>query len=193
MHARIRHVVLDRDGVLNAEPRDGGYVTDWSQWQWLPGALESLAMLSSSGLCISVATNQSCVGRGLLARDRLDAVHARMLEEAARAGGIINHLFVCPHSPASGCGCRKPAPGLLRDAAEATGIAPCETIVLGDDLRDLQAASAAGMPAALVRTGKGASTEASIIENEVPVFDDIHEFTIALLSDSIAPVRPRNP
>lgn len=193
MDARIRHVVLDRDGVLNAEPHDGGYVTDWSQWRWLPGALESLALLHSRGLCISVATNQSCVGRGLLARDRLDTMHARMLQEAAEAGGVIDHVFVCPHSPASNCGCRKPAPGLLRDAVEATGIAPRETIVLGDDLRDLEAASAAGMPAALVRTGKGASTEASITGHTVPVFDGIREFTTALLSDSIAPVKPRTP
>jgi len=193
MRSPIRHVILDRDGVLNAEPRGGGYVTDWTQWRWLPGALESLAMLGSEGVCISVATNQSCVGRGILARDQLDAIHARMLDDAARAGGAISHLFVCPHAPMQGCGCRKPAPGLLRDAVNATGIPRHATIAVGDDLRDLQAAKSAGIPAALVRTGKGAVTETSVAGIEVPVFEDIRELTSALLSDAITLAVPGIP
>lgn len=193
MHFPIRHVILDRDGVLNAEPGGGGYVTDWTQWQWLPGALESLAMLGSKGVCISVATNQSCVGRGLLSRGQLDAIHARMRDEAIRAGGAIDHLFVCPHAPTQRCDCRKPAPGLLRDAVNATGIPRGATIVVGDDLRDLQAAKSAGIQAALVRTGKGAVTEASIAGTGVLVFDDLRGFTSALLSDAITLATPGTP
>jgi D-glycero-D-manno-heptose 1,7-bisphosphate phosphatase len=113
MPFHFRHVIFDRDGVLNAEPRDGGYVRMPEQWQWLPGVPESLARLSAAGICISVATNQACVGRGLVTHDELDAIHARMLEEAARAGATIDHVFVCPHAPEQTCGCRKPAPGLL--------------------------------------------------------------------------------
>jgi D-glycero-D-manno-heptose 1,7-bisphosphate phosphatase len=186
MRTPFRHVIFDRDGVLNAEPRDGGYVRTPEQWQWLPGVPESLARLSTAGVCISVATNQACVGRGLVTREQLDAIHARMLDEAARAGATIDHVFVCPHSPEQACDCRKPAPGLLLDALAASGIPRHATLLVGDDLRDLQAASAADIPAALVRTGKGARTEATLTHADVPVFDDLRAFISALLSGSMA-------
>src|SRR6185312_6452523 len=111
MSSSIRHVILDRDGVLNAEPRDGGYVVDWAQWRWLPGALESLALLGSKGVRISVATNQSCVGRGIVSREQIDAVHARRLVEAARAGPTIDFGLVCSLAPDQGRDSREPAPG----------------------------------------------------------------------------------
>lgn len=190
MRFPVRHVILDRDGVLNAEPPDGGYVTDWTQWRWLPGVLEGLAMLSSERLCISVATNQSCVGRGFVTRNELDDIHARMVDEAAQAGATIDYVFVCPHAPAQGCACRKPAPGLLLEAMQASGIPRYETIVVGDDVRDLQAAKAAGIHAALVRTGKGTLAEASITGTELSVFDDLRAFTSALLSNSMTLVKP---
>lgn len=193
MRPHFRHVIFDRDGVLNAEPRTGGYVTDWAQWRWLPGVLTSLAMLSSEGISISVATNQSCVGRGLITRGELDDIHARMIDEAAQAGATIDHLFVCPHAPAQGCACRKPAPGLLLEAIEASGIPGCATIAVGDDLRDLQAAKSAGIPAALVRTGKGTLTEAAVAGTDMSVFNDIHAFASALLSTSITLARSETP
>lgn len=186
MHPTIKHVILDRDGVLNAERGDGGYINSWSQWQWIPGALEGLAMLSSAGVCISVATNQSGVGRGLIAPGELDEIHARMIKEAAREGGVINHLFVCPHPPDSGCGCRKPSPGLLHNAVEATRIPRQATLALGDDLRDLEAAWAADIPAALVRTGKGLLTEVAAAHAGVLVFDDVREFASAVVSNTAA-------
>lgn len=182
MQPAIRHVILDRDGVLNAEPPDGGYVLDHAQWRWLPGALESVVALSAAGICISVATNQSCVGRSLITHDQLDAIHARMLSETTKAGGMISNVFVCMHAPTAGCGCRKPAPGLLLDALHATQIPRGATIALGDDLRDIQAARWAGIPAALVRSGKGNRTETQVTDANVPVFDDLREFTSALLS-----------
>lgn len=184
MFSHIKHVILDRDGVLNVERSDGGYVLDWSQWQWVPRALAGLGMLSSAGVRISVVTNQSGVDRGLVARADLDATHARMTEEAARQGGVINHVFVCPHLPNSGCGCRKPAPGLLLEAIEVSRVPQRATILVGDDLRDLEAAWAANVSAALVRTGKGRLTEAVVAALGVPVFDDLRDFAAATLSNS---------
>ena len=78
----FRHVILDRDGVLNCEAEGCGYVRDPSEFHWLPGALEGLAMLKSAGLHLSVATNQSAVGRGLMSLEQLEAVHERMQAEA---------------------------------------------------------------------------------------------------------------
>lgn len=182
MFSVIQHVILDRDGVLNVERGNGDHVCDWSQWRWIPGAIEGLAMLGSAGIRISIATNQSGIGRGLIARADLDAIHARMTEEAAREGCAIHHVSVCPHLPDSGCGCRKPAPGLLIEAIEASRLPKRATVAVGDDLRDLEAAWAAGLSAALVRTGKGWLTEAAVAGLGVPVFDDLRQFAVAMRS-----------
>lgn len=185
MTLAIQHVILDRDGVLNVEPLDAIYVRDWSQWRWIPGAREGLGMLSAAGLRVSIATNQAGVGRGIVDRADLDAIHAHMIEEAARGGGVIDHVFVCPHAPDSGCDCRKPAPGLLIRAIEASGIPRQATMAVGDALRDVEAAWAASVSPVLVRSGKGRLTEIVVASRGVPIFADLREFAAAVLSHSI--------
>lgn len=185
MAARIRHVILDRDGVLNVEQPSGGWVSDWSQWRWLPGATEALRTLSAAGIRISVVTNQSGVGRGAIARANVDAVHARMVADTAREGASIQEVFVCPHAPNAGCDCRKPASGLFVQALAASGVPAGDTIAVGDDLRDLQAAWSAGVAAALVRTGKGRLTEAGMSGRKAPVYDDLRDFAAAVVGDTI--------
>lgn len=184
MFDSVRHVILDRDGVLNEERGDGGYVERWSQWRWISGALQALGTLGAAGIRLSVVTNQAGVARGLVEQDELDAIHTRMTQDAAGAGGVISSVFVCPHTSNDGCDCRKPAPGLLLRAVAAAGIPPAATIAVGDDLRDLQAARAAGITAVLVRTGKGQLTEAKIGYLEVPVFDDLRAFASAIVAKS---------
>lgn len=181
MTIAIQHVILDRDGVLNAEPSAAGYVTNWSQWQWMAGALDGLRLLRGAGIRVSVATNQSGVGRGIVDRAALDAIHAHMIVEAAHAGGTIDRVFVCPHAPNSGCDCRKPAPGLLVQAIESSGIPRQATMVIGDALRDIEAAWAADVSPVLVRTGKGRLTEVALAGRAVPVFDDLREFAASVL------------
>ncbi len=178
---KVRHVILDRDGVLNVEAPNRGYVTRPEAWHWLPGAREALALLARAGVRVSVATNQSGVGRGLMSAADLDAVHARMRRETEASGGRIDALFTCPHAPGAGCRCRKPAPGLIEDAVAAAGVPPAETLVVGDDGRDLQAARAAGVPAALVLTGKGRAAAAALSPHTVPVYDDLHALARALV------------
>jgi D-sedoheptulose 7-phosphate isomerase len=142
-------------------------------------------MLSAAGIRVSIATNQSGVGRGLIARSSIDAVHDRMVEDAAREGGTIHQVFVCPHAPGDKCNCRKPASGLFLEAIAASGVPASETIALGDDVRDLQAAWSVGITAALVRTGKGLLTEAARTFPKVPAYDDLRGFAGAVLSDSV--------
>jgi D-glycero-D-manno-heptose 1,7-bisphosphate phosphatase len=153
---RIRHVILDRDGVLNEEAPHA--VTRPEQWVWIPGSLDALALLTRAGVQLSVATNQASIGRGLLSWDSLSAIHERMRAEARGAGAMINAVFVCPHTPEEACNCRKPAPGLIRTAMTVAKIPANETLLIGDDGRDLEAAAAAGVEGALVLTGKGAAT-----------------------------------
>jgi D-glycero-D-manno-heptose 1,7-bisphosphate phosphatase len=178
--ADVRHVILDRDGVLNEEAPARGYITRPEAWRWIPGSLEALALLGQAGLRVSVATNQSGVGRGLMSPADLEAVHERMLREATAAGGRIDALFTCPHAPDDGCDCRKPAPGLIRAAVAAAGVPESATLVVGDDTRDLEAARAAGVPAVLVLTGKGRGAAAALTPGAIPVYDDLLALARAL-------------
>jgi D-glycero-D-manno-heptose 1,7-bisphosphate phosphatase len=180
--AGVEHLVLDRDGVLNVEAPGGGYVRSPGEWRWIDGALESLAELTRAGLRITVATNQSGVGRGLMTSDDLAAVHAGMLADVERAGGRIDAVLTCCHAPGEGCDCRKPAPGLIKAAVEASGMRPELTLVVGDDVRDIEAARAAGVPAVLVLTGKGRAAVARLGDAAVPTYDDLRALTRALVS-----------
>ena len=105
-------VVLDRDGVINRESAD--FIKTPDEWIPLPGSLEAIARLTRAGYPVSVATNQSGVGRGLFDRDALDAIHDKMRRAVESAGGDLAGIFFCPHAPDEGCDCRKPEPGLLR-------------------------------------------------------------------------------
>lgn len=184
--------------MLNCEPPDSGYVREPEDFQWVAGALEGLAMLRRAGVRLSVATNQSGVGRGLMTLEGLQAVHARMLAEAAAAGGALDALLVCPHAPEAGCTCRKPAPGLIETAIAQSGILASETLVVGDDGRDLEAAARAHVAAALVRTGKGRDTAARMGSAEkrsagivgtaglvVSVYDDLAALARAIVAGTV--------
>ena len=177
-----KHVILDRDGVLNREADGVGYVLGPEQFFWLPGALEALAMLHRAGLYLTVATNQSGVGRGLMTLAQLDAVHDRMRADAARHGAVLDTVLFCPHAPDDACACRKPAPGMIHEALARSGFGAAESLVVGDDQRDLEAASRAGVNAALVRTGKGRKTEMTLRGNAIPTYDDLPQLVRALLA-----------
>jgi D-glycero-D-manno-heptose 1,7-bisphosphate phosphatase len=178
-----RHVILDRDGVLNREAPEQGYILAPVDFHWLPGALEALALMHGAGIRLSVASNQSAAGRGLMTRDQLEDVMAHMRAEATAAGGPLDAVFYCPHAPDAGCDCRKPRPGLLTAAVRAAGIDAGETVLAGDDLRDVEAAEAAGVAAVLLRTGKGARAETQLRKRGVtlPIYDDLLHFARELI------------
>jgi D-sedoheptulose 7-phosphate isomerase len=180
----IRHVILDRDGVLNREAADGGWIHKPEDWLWEEGAVAGLRLLSDAGVQISVATNQSGVGHGVFPATDVDAVHRRMLDEAGKHGCRIDRVLVCPHAPSANCRCRKPAPGLLEQAIEESGIAAVETVSVGDAPRDLQAAVAAGVRPILVRTGKGPTTERDLGAYDVEVFDDLLGAVLAIVPET---------
>ncbi|HEY1899688.1 MAG TPA: HAD-IIIA family hydrolase [Steroidobacteraceae bacterium] len=180
----IRHLILDRDGVLNQEAAEHGYILRPEDFQWLPGSLQALVTLSRLGLRISIATNQSAVGRGLMSPRQLEQVLAAMRTQAQAAGAHIDGVYACPHSPGAHCDCRKPAPGLIRSAVQDSGIPPTQTLLVGDDVRDVEAARAAGVSAVLVRTGKGSRACAQLSEHGIllPVFDDLAHLARAFAS-----------
>ena len=146
-------VLLDRDGVINENRAE--YVTTWEDFRFLPGALEALVALRRLGVRLAVVTNQSAVGRRLLAPQALEEIHRRMLARCAAVGIAIDGVFVCPHAPWDRCACRKPQPGLLLRAMGALGEPPQRCVAIGDGHEDLLAAAASGVPFVLVRTGRG--------------------------------------
>jgi D-glycero-D-manno-heptose 1,7-bisphosphate phosphatase len=153
----IRHLILDRDGVLNRERAEG--VFDVAAWQWERGALAGLEALAEHGLRVSVATNQSAIGRGLVAAEDVEAVHEWLAGELRSLGIDLVGIFSCPHAPDHGCRCRKPRPGLVEQAVAASAIETTATALVGDARRDLEAGAAAGVRTILVATGKGATAD----------------------------------
>ena len=152
-------IILDRDGVINHDSDD--YIKSPDEWIPLEHSLEAISRLNHAGWNVVVATNQSGVERGLFDINTLHAIHNKMMAAVTEKGGRIDGIFFCPHAPASGCDCRKPAAGLLRDIAERFGTQLENTPVVGDSLRDLQAGAALGCSLWLVKTGKGRRTLAA--------------------------------
>ena len=96
-----------------------------------------------------------------------------MVEEIAEAGAEVAGVYICPHGPDEGCGCRKPEPGLILRAAEELGLDLGNAVVVGDAARDIQAGARAGVPGILVRTGKGGQTEDDPEISPLAVVDDL--------------------
>ena len=140
-----RAVLLDRDGTLVV---DVPYNGDPARVRAVPHAREALDRLRQAGVALAVVSNQSGVARGLLRRDEVDAVNRRVEEIL----GPLGPWFVCPHGPDDGCHCRKPAPGLVVQAAAALGVSLADCAVIGDTGADVDAAHAAGARAVLVPT-----------------------------------------
>lgn len=151
-------VFLDRDGTINV---DTGYVHDAATVRLLPNAAEGLAALSKAGARLVVISNQSGVGRGYFARERVDEVNAAIGEQLAAAGARIDGWYWCPHSPEDACECRKPATRLFQQASEKLGIdLTGDTWMIGDKLSDLRGGRAIDARTILVATGEGAASHA---------------------------------
>ncbi len=154
-------VFLDRDGTLNEEV---GYLDRLDRLALYPWAIDAVRLLNRAGFAVVVVTNQAGVARGLLTEEFLDGLH-RHLDELFTAGGAkIDRYYYCPHHPEAPlaayrqrCGCRKPRPGMVRQAARELSLDLARSFVVGDRWRDVQMAPAVGAQGILVRTGYGAS------------------------------------
>ncbi len=177
----MKVVILDRDGVINED--SDTFIKSVDEWVALPGSLAAIARLNRAGFAVHVATNQSGVWRGLLSLDDLEAMHRKLRRELAAAGGEIASIHYCPHGPDEGCDCRKPKPGMYRRIAEDAGVDLAKVPVIGDSLRDLEAAAAVGARPILVRTGKG---ERTLVAGGLPqgtrIYDDLAAAVDALLA-----------
>ncbi len=157
----MKTIFLDRDGVINKDSAE--YIKSWDEYFFIPGSLQAMALLKENGYQIMLITNQSVINRKMVALETLSDMHDRIKQAAMDAGGFIEDIFFCPHTPSDRCECRKPAPGMILSACKKHGLEVSETIMVGDSEKDMEAARNAGCAKCiLVRTGNGRTTEASL-------------------------------
>lgn len=152
-----RLILLDRDGVLNEDRTD--YVKSPAELVMVPGAAEAVALMNRAGAKICLVTNQSAVGRGIVSQDMIERIHAQLSENLRRVGGHIDLIRTCFDAPWAATERRKPGPGMIKEALAHFRFSAADAFLIGDQLSDLQAAQAAGVARALVRSGKGVETQ----------------------------------
>jgi len=145
-------VFLDRDGVINRKMPGDGYVIRWEDMHFLPDISKSIALLNQAGFRVIVVTNQRCVAKGLITSHALDALHRRMCEWLALEGAKVDGVYYCPHEKHPACKCRKPAEGMLFDAACAHRIDLTASWMIGDKEIDVEAGRNAGCKTARLLT-----------------------------------------
>ncbi len=183
-------IILDRDGVINQD--SDNFIKSEEEWEAIPGSLEAISKLCRGDYRVVVITNQSGISRGLYTINALNRIHEKMIEELHRFGGEISSIFFCPHGLDDECNCRKPKPGLFLEMADRLKCNLKDVYAVGDSVRDLQAAVAAGAKPVLVETGKGMKSIAEISKIgfpeeivNVPVYRDLSSFVDNLLTTTI--------
>ena len=136
-------IILDRDGVINFDSPH--YIKTPEEWIPIPGSLEAIGKLQNYGWTVTIATNQSGIGRGLMTFNDLFTIHTKMLNSIRQFGGEIDGIFFCPHHPDYNCGCRKPDIGLFHEIERFCKVDKEESIMIGDSIRDKEFASNCGI------------------------------------------------
>jgi D-glycero-D-manno-heptose 1,7-bisphosphate phosphatase len=149
-----RIVFLDRDGVINRD--SDAYIKTPDEFHFIPQSPQAIALLTQHGFDVILITNQSAIGRGMITPEVLNAIFDRLKTGVKAAGGHITDIFFCPHTPDTGCDCRKPLPGLILQAMAAHNIDPAHSFMVGDSAKDIQCGRAAKCGKnILVATGNG--------------------------------------
>lgn len=158
-------ILLDRDGVLNEDRPD--HVKNPGELVMIEKSAAAVARLNRAGHKTALVTNQSGLGRGLYDETMLEKIHEKLVAELRSAGGHLDAIFICPDAPWAATPRRKPEPGMLREAMQQFRCPASDAIMIGDALRDLEAAAKAGVKRILVRTGKGRQTQAEGLPHRV--------------------------
>jgi D-glycero-D-manno-heptose 1,7-bisphosphate phosphatase len=152
-----RAVIMDRDGTLF---RDSHYLSDPSKIEIYQGVMPALRKLKKHGWKLLIGTNQSGIGRGYFPESTVNKIHKKFLSLAAKSSVSIDGIFLCPHRPDEKCRCRKPKPGMLRDAERKFNLDLKRCVVIGDKQCDVDWGRAAGARSILVLTGYGRKASA---------------------------------
>jgi D-glycero-D-manno-heptose 1,7-bisphosphate phosphatase len=169
--AKVRYVFLDRDGVINRKPPEGEYISDWSRMQILPGVETAIAKLNRSDRRVIVVTNQRGIALGLYTGAQVEALHAHLQRHLAEHGAHIDAFYYCPHDN-NQCDCRKPKPGLFRQALrDFPEVSPSNSLLIGDSITDIEWAHNLDMPSIFIpgppETRKSGSAQAAALADAV--------------------------
>lgn len=178
-------ILVDRDGVLNEDRPDS--VKSPEELILYPDALQAVARLKQAGHVVALITNQSILGKETISWDQFDKIQGKLLGALSAAGGSLDRIYVAPDAPWAATERRKPGAGMLKEALAENNCAAETAPMVGDALRDLQAAHKIGCPRVLVRTGKGRKTEQDPELKKlapVAVYDCFADFVAAYLADS---------
>jgi D,D-heptose 1,7-bisphosphate phosphatase len=152
-------VFLDRDGTINEEV---GYLDSIDKFKIIPCAFEAIRLINESGMKAVVVSNQAGVARGLFTEDLVRTINDILQTTLRQEGAYIDNYYYCPHHPTEGeepyrqiCDCRKPAPGMLLQAARDLNINLKNSYLVGDRFNDIEAGKKIGVRGVLVKTGFG--------------------------------------
>lgn len=181
---------MDRDGVINKDRSD--YVKNWEEFEFLPGSLDALRLLTLNGYQIVLVTNQSIVNRRMITESELLEIHTKMISVIRDHGSSIEAIYYCPHVPEDGCRCRKPEPGLILQAQADYALDLSKTCMIGDSFKDVSCARRAGCGSViLVRTGHGEEAERLCQASEIKadhVADDLMAAVMWFVEENL-PIR----
>jgi D-glycero-D-manno-heptose 1,7-bisphosphate phosphatase len=153
----MKLIFLDRDGVINKYPGDTKYVTDWNEFEFLPGVLEAIRILTEDGFKIFVASNQAGVSKGIYTQEKLEEITKNMLREISSHSGKIQQVLYCTHTDEDNCSCRKPKTGMITKIVKSLGFKNSANdlfFFVGDSIRDIKTGKLAGCRTILVFSGK---------------------------------------
>lgn len=156
-------IILDRDGVINFDSEN--FIRRVADFIYIPGSLDAMVQLYQAGKKLVVVTNQSGIARGYLDEAELEKMHHKLSQDMQSRQAAIERFYYCPHGPDDNCDCRKPKPAMVLDALRDLNCKPEDAVLIGDSIRDLQAAEQAGVDAILVKTGKGLKSAARLAED----------------------------
>ena len=173
-HPRMA-IFLDRDGTIIKEVN---YLSRLQDVELLPGAAAAIARLNRLQIPVILVSNQSGIARGKFSENFVKETHDYLQEILAREGAHLNDFFFCPHHPKAGpeagtnpyrkfCNCRKPAPGLLHEAAARHHLDLTKSYVIGDKLIDVELALRVGGKGILVETGHGKNEKKKIGKSKI--------------------------
>ena len=180
-----RAVFIDRDGTLNIHD---GYIVHPDQLRVYDFAGPAVRRLNDAGWLCVLVTNQGIIARGECTAGQLSAIHRKLADTLSTHGAKLDGIYVCPHHPSAGpaCDCRKPLPGLIRQAARDLDIDVRRSWTVGDSTSDIAAGIAAGTSTALVETGLAGS------DGRCPVQPDMRAPDFLSFVNAICPSRARS-
>ena len=158
---------LDRDGVLNKK-LEGRYVRDFSEFEFMEGAIDAISKLTNKFKRIIIVTNQQGIGKGIMSDLDLNILHTKMEERIEKLGGKINKIYHCPHLEELDCLCRKPRPGMIEQALfDFPEIVLENSYLIGDSDSDIE-------------TGKRMNLSTVKVDNEYTLAKWTTEFLVVL-------------